>query len=676
MKQKLLFLGLSLFFFSFQAQVIVDCDEGPLFVTACYENNSYNEVTYTSSNGNPLMLMLIGGAIENGNDTLKILDSDGSTNLYWPTGQVVPGTFIMSIGDSITFSVVANETVSCASGELEFSEGISYMVYCVDFQEAVDVELGADQNICEETPAVLLQAEISSTSTYNYEWYQDGILISGATTDELVVTESAYYSVIIYDPIQEVPVGADATLVNFIDCENSGLIHVNIFLDANSNSVFDTGEAYFDQAQITYELNDSGYFSGVMSNTGSFTLYTSQESDSYDFNLSLQQNCYYSNTTTLSDITVSNGAEITLDFPIMEIEDCEDMYVHLYTYSPPVPGFPYNIQIQLENYGTQPNSGELEFVLDESLPLSELVVNDSPNYTIINTSTGFILEFMDIEGGSEIYIPVTVECPTTLALGETVTNSVTYTSNTDEINTNNNTASLTETVVGSYDPNDIMESHGPQILYDEFITSDEYLYYTIRFQNVGTAEAFEVRIEDVLDVQLDETTFEMLHSSHDYVVTRTGNLLVWQFDDINLPSESMDEPESHGYVHFKIKPVSGYGVGDVIPNSAAIFFDFNEPVITNTFSTEFVEILSVEDQETAEFSIHPNPANDMVYIQIEEASSELRVNVFDVLGKRVLETSYAQEQEMALDVSSLESGIYYIQLHNGARESIKKLVVK
>jgi hypothetical protein len=50
-----------------------------------------------------------------------------------------------------------------------------------------------------------------------------------------------------------------------------------------------------------------------------------------------------------------------------------------------------------------------------------------------------------------------------------------------------------------------------------------------------------------------------------------------------------NEPESHGFIHFRIKTIPGLGVADVVENSVAIYFDFNEPVITNTATTIFYE---------------------------------------------------------------------------------------
>src|SRR5690606_23160586 len=231
-------------------------------------------------------------------------------------------------------------------------------------------------------------------------------------------------------------------------------------------------------------------------------------------------------------------------------------------------------------------------------------------------------------------------------------------------------------VRGSYDPNDINESHGPEIFYDDFST-DDYLYYTIRFQNVGTADAINVSIDNTLDDGLDKSTIQMLSASHDYVFTRTGNQLNWQFDNIHLPSESMDEPNSHGYVYYKVKPTAGFQVCDAIPNTAEIYFDFNPAVITNTFETEFVATLSNEDFNKVDYALFPNPSDNCVEIKFSNnTSGKIRLRVYDIQGKLIFEDKRdLQNNATNLDVSNLKSGMYFIKVNNGMVETTQKLIV-
>ncbi len=158
----------------------------------------------------------------------------------------------------------------------------------------------------------------------------------------------------------------------------------------------------------------------------------------------------------------------------------------------------------------------------------------------------------------------------------------------------------------------------------------------------------------------------MLRSSHDYAVTRTGNDLEWYFEDINLPAAQDDEPGSNGYVYFKIKPASGYAIGDMIPNTADIYFDFNEPVVTNTFQTTFVETLSAEAFALNAFSLSPNPATDTVTITMtDNRFGNVNVSLFDVQGKRMLNTQISEGNQTDLNVSKLQSGLYFVKIANG-----------
>ncbi len=138
----------------------------------------------------------------------------------------------------------------------------------------------------------------------------------------------------------------------------------------------------------------------------------------------------------------------------------------------------------------------------------------------------------------------------------------------------------------AFDPNDkLVVPSG--VGEEHYVLSTDELEYTIRFQNTGNDTAFNIYILDTLSSLLDIHTFESGASSHDYEVEILGNNVVrWQFSDIYLPDSNVNEPASHGFVKFFISPIENIEQYSVIENNAAIYFDFNAPILTEeTFVT-------------------------------------------------------------------------------------------
>ena len=83
-------------------------------------------------------------------------------------------------------------------------------------------------------------------------------------------------------------------------------------------------------------------------------------------------------------------------------------------------------------------------------------------------------------------------------------------------------------------------------------------------------------------------------------------------------------------------------------------------------------VLSVETLETALFNVYPNPAKSV--INISSASNEaFGVSVYDLLGKQVLRAENVKSQ---LNISSLNPGLYVLNMTQGSYSSTQKLLVK
>ena len=237
----------------------------------------------------------------------------------------------------------------------------------------------------------------------------------------------------------------------------------------------------------------------------------------------------------------------------------------------------------------------------------------------------------------------------------------------------NNSFDFCYEVVNSHDPN-IKETY-PELVPLDY---DDYFTYTVHFQNTGTAPAFNIHIEDTLDSNLDLTTFQFMDASHDdRMVTLNGNSLSVLFPNIMLVDSTVSADSSKGYIQYRIKPKTGLNVFTQIYNTAHIYFDYNEAIVTNTTINAFRPYTTgIDDAATAEgVTIYPNPASEFVNIKFNSTSKNNSIKIFDATGRLVKNMENVKSGENTINVSELENGLYLINVNDG-RSSVTKRIVK
>ncbi|MES2545595.1 MAG: T9SS type A sorting domain-containing protein [Bacteroidota bacterium] len=450
---------------------------------------------------------------------------------------------------------------------------------------------------------------------------------------------------------------AVATITTPLNISDS--IKLIAFIDSNGNSIKDASEMNYTSGEFHYELNNNGIIHNIDSSYGQHSIYDTNAANSYDVSYTINSPYYTVNPSSYSNITIANGSgTTTYNFPVTTAS-YTDLIVNLYQSGVgPRPGFTYQNQILVRNNGNQTiPAGTLTFTKDNRVSIT----NVSPSATM--NGTGFTYNYPSLAPNQSFYIFVTMQVPTipTIQLGDLLTNTVSVAIPAGDVFPSNNSASLTQDIRGSYDPNDKNESHGPQIVHSTF-TSADYLSYTIQFENTGTANAVTVKVDDVLDAKLDETSIKMIDASHNYTLDRVGNDLTWNFEGINLPPSIAGTSTGKGYINFQIKPKAGYAVGDIINNTAFIYFDFNPAIVTNTFATEFVTALGVQGFVNSQFSAYPNPTTGIITIALKNSAGSIdNITVTDVLGKTVLSNT-VNTSNTIVDLSNLTKGLYFVRI--------------
>jgi hypothetical protein len=235
----------------------------------------------------------------------------------------------------------------------------------------------------------------------------------------------------------------------------------------------------------------------------------------------------------------------------------------------------------------------------------------------------------------------------------------------------NNAMNLPITVFNSFDPNDkTAYTVSPT---GEMPLADKSLRYLIRFQNTGTDTAFRIVIRDTLSNLLNWTTLQTLATSHPYrLVMGDQGDASWHFEQILLPDSATNEAASHGFVLFSIQANEGIRIGDTLRNRAAIYFDYNHPVITNETSTAVVRrVIYREEVQTATectAEIVPNPVGEQLQCRIYlPKTTEVTAYLCNASGQQIRQVTHqntmsAGEHWLSCSMLDLPAGLYWLQL--------------
>ncbi len=443
-----------------------------------------------------------------------------------------------------------------------------------------------------------------------------------------------------------------------------GIVSGDIYYDLDGNCAFSDVDHQLVNHVVKFE---PGKFFALTDSEGRF-----QVSLPYDtYTLSLvprplwETACIATPPGTLtSTIDETNTSSEANDFALRARENVMALNLSVGS-SVARPGFDMTYTILYTNAGTQPYNGKLRFVHDNllgefrSVPEAESYLAPMAEWRLQDVPVGF-----------QGKIVVTLKVPADeRLLGQTICALAEHDAdgNNDQL-LDDSADELCQEIRGSYDPNDI------QVVPAGDVTPlTPRLKYLIRFQNTGNEAAIIVRVRDTIDTELlDLSRLQMGAVSHSYTMRLLEpNVVEWYFANINLPDSTRDEAGSHGFIKFAIPLHDQLPIGSEIRNRAAIYFDYNRPVITNTVSTRLVSASTDVREQGEDFGVevYPNPARDIVTLRSAEAEL-LSVQVVNSLGQIVADRSL-NGANGRLQLASLPAGVYWLRIRTSAGELIR-----
>jgi uncharacterized repeat protein (TIGR01451 family) len=475
-------------------------------------------------------------------------------------------------------------------------------------------------------------------------------------------------------------------IMNPNSCNIYWNISGEVYYDANADCIFDSTDV--GQGYVKMQLNSGGMQQQVYSSYGGGYSFMGADNINYaiqpdttnlPFIISCPNAGYLSTTLTSADSFLSYGN----NFALQCRTDGIDVGVHsiINNYIIPRPAIAFTLFTTAgdisELYGAHCAagvSGQVQLVYTGEVTYHGVAFGGlAPTLVSGNTITWDIPDFGLVDDYTAFNTLFTID--TTAAAGTQVCFTVHVTTAATDYNPANNIGYFCFTIVDALDPNEKEVSPAGNI-----DTSQQWLTYTIRFQNTGSAPAQNIRITDTLDNNLDPSTFQLTAFSAKNLTQVFGNAVVFNFPNINLVDSVTSDSASRGYVQYKIKLNGGLQPGTQIQNTADIYFDLNPAVVTNTATSAIAYPTGINpvSQGDGSFNInlYPNPAKDYTILETDAAAIGATLQITDVTGREVMKLQISSIKTQ-IPVSTLAGGLYVVRLSDTKdRSGVKKLVIE
>jgi hypothetical protein len=426
----------------------------------------------------------------------------------------------------------------------------------------------------------------------------------------------------------------------------------------NTNNGCDAFDFPISNLKFKITSSNSGFF--ITDSAGNYSLPV--PSGAHRITPVFENPSYFSvSPATVNIVFPTASSPYTQNFCITPNGPQPDLEISLLPIDRARPGFDSSYKVIYKNKGNMMLSGTINITFNDAV-LDLISANPVVTSQNLNNLSWNFTNLMPFES-KEITFTIKVNAPTATPAvnnGDILVYTANITSTATDETPKDNTFTLNQIVVGSFDPNDKTCLEGSRIT---SALIGQYVHYMIRFENKGTYSAQNIVVKDMIDLsKFDIATLVPSSSSHSNITKISeGNKVEFIFENINLP---FDDANNDGYIAFKIKTKPTLVVGDSFTNEANIYFDYNFPVLTNKATSTFktVDVLNNKDFEFSNyFIVYPNPVNETLNMTTTKAIEIKSIAVYDILGQLVIALPNVKDTSK-IDVSNLRTGNYFVKV--------------
>ncbi len=364
------------------------------------------------------------------------------------------------------------------------------------------------------------------------------------------------------------------------------------------------------------------------------------------------------------------------DFCMIPNIDKLETQINIIPLEPFRAGFESNLILLVRNTGTLPFSGTLTL----NLPPDSLAYISSNYDPLIVESASISWEIQNLLPFNDISIETALRLNSPMdeppLFGD---ESIVICAELTDADQYYDNVCVEDFSVNSFDPND-KTFMGQDTMTIGRIEEVDKLTYLIRFENTGTADAINIVISDTLDdTFILPSSIQIIDASHNVNLEMQEDAVAnFIFKNIDLPFEP---GFNRGYVLFSVEPkTDNISVNDRLDNNAAIYFDFNFPIITNEASIWIIDEISSSGSlihsDEYEVKIFPNPSAGNFTIESEMKDILIeKIEWIDPNGKIKI-TDNLNSQKFGFSEADLAPGIYFLRITTTKFVQIQKVIIQ
>ncbi len=439
------------------------------------------------------------------------------------------------------------------------------------------------------------------------------------------------------------------------------LISGTVYADNNNNGTFDAGDA-----GIGNQIVDMGNQSVMTFNDGSYYAYVDQGT----YLVRKDSSGFFANAAVLPpsynlNIPASTVMDTSVNFGLQLPSGIHDLALDLIPVSPVTPDMESYYYMHVTNLTGSPETFSDSLTADSSLSFD-------PTYTYsatINHGTNtanWHSNYVQAFGTSDRFVGCVSSASQVYNQDIYDYAGLTLAGNADADPTNN-ADTCHQIVVASFDPNNKQANQAGRGALG-YIRTSQVLKYNIEFQNTGTADAINITVRDIIDPGFDMHTFRYITSSYGACdVKIAGDTVYFRFMNIMLPPEIYDTLSSIGWVDFSIEPKSNLAPLTALQNTAAVFFDHNQPVYTNTTLHTIEDLTGVINNgyDDGQLTIAPNPFTEQTYFRLQNMpDAGYNYMVTDVLGRTIVKGIIKTGETHRLKRNAMSVGTYMLIIYD------------